>query len=308
MKFNKKKVLIIGFGSIGKRHFEILNKLSVKTFVYSKRNINIKNSFNSLRNSLNKINYDYIIIANKTSEHFNTLKKLKKLNYKGVVLIEKPIFSKYIDFNNKFFKKIFIAYNFRFNPIIRDLKKRISKEKILSVNSYVGQFLPDWRPKTDYKKTYSAIKKDGGGVLLDLSHEIDYLNWILRGFSKVNATGGKISNLKIDSDDIFQISFKSKKCNFVQLELNYLDKFLRRFVIVNTINHSYKLDLIANTLEIDGKIKKFNIDGNLSYKIQHEQMLKKKYSNFCNYKQAIFLMKIIESIKQSNKIEKWVKI
>tara|TARA_B100000925_G_scaffold282956_1_gene256343 strand:- start:884 stop:1801 length:918 start_codon:yes stop_codon:yes gene_type:complete len=301
MKFDKKKVLIIGFGSIGQRHFKILNKMSVKTYIYSKRNINIKNSFCNLKNSLNKINYDYIIIANKTSEHLNTLKKLKKLNYKGIILIEKPIFDKYIEFDERFFKRILVAFNLRFHPIIQYLKKKISREKILSVNAYVGQYLPYWRPKKDYKKTYSAIKKYGGGVLLDLSHEIDYLNWTLNGFSEVNANGGKTSNLKIDSDDLFQISLKSKKCNFVQLELNYLDKILRRFLIVNTINHSYKIDLVANTLEIDGKIKKFNTHKNMSYKIQHKHMLKKNFSVICNYKEALMTMKIIDSIKQSNK-------
>ena len=308
MNYKNKNVLIIGFGSIGQRHAKILVDMSVNVFVYSRRKIDFKSSFSCLEKSLEKINYDYVIIANKTSEHFDTLNKLKELNYTGVVLIEKPIFDHYVKFKNDSFEKIIVAYNLRLYPVIQELKKKISNEKILSVNAYAGQYLPQWRPKIDYRNSYSAIKKDGGGVLLDLSHEIDYLNWILDGCNEVIATGGKFSNLEIDSDDLFQISLKSNRCDFVQLELNYIDKILRRFVIINTIQHTYKADLIKSTLEIDGEITKFESYRNYSYEKQHKYMLERDYTMLCSYKEAIEDMKILDSIKVSNKNKRWVKI
>jgi len=308
MIYKKKNVLIIGYGSIGQRHTKILISMGVNVHIYSRRNIDFASSFDNLKQSFKEVNYDYVIIANRTSEHFATLVELKKLNYKGVVMIEKPIFDHYIEFKDNTFKKIIVAFNLRLYPAIQELKKKISNEKILSVNAYAGQYLPYWRPNVDYRTSYSASKKGGGGVLLDLSHEIDYLNWILEGLTEVISSGGKFSDLEIDSDDIFQISFKSKRCQLVQLELNYIDKVLRRFIIINTNQHTYKADLIASTLEIDGQIIKFKNDRNYSYKKCHEQMFKKNYTMMCSYQEAIQNMKILESIRTSNIKKKWINI
>ena len=82
--------------------------------------------------------------------------------------------------------------------------------------------------------------------------------------------------------------------------MNYIDKVLRRFIIINTNQHTYKADLIASTLEIDGQITKFDNDRNYSYRKYHEQMFKKNYTMMCSYQEAIQNMKILESIRTSN--------
>ena len=87
MNYKNKNVLIIGFGSIGQRHAKILVDMSVNVFVYSRRKIDFKSSFSCLEKSLEKINYDYVIIANKTSEHFDTLNKLKDVLSKTGILV-----------------------------------------------------------------------------------------------------------------------------------------------------------------------------------------------------------------------------
>ena len=308
MNFKNKNVLIIGYGSIGKRHYEILNNMSVNVYVFSRKKIKIKNSIRSLKKFLTNISFDYIVIANKTSEHYDTLKKLKNFNYQGTILIEKPIFDNVKKFNENSFKKIIVGFNLRFHPVILELKKRLKKEKILSVNAYAGHYLPKWKPKLDYRFTYSAKKAQGGGVLLDFSHEIDYLNWILGSFTEVMGIGGKFSNLKIDSDDLFHILLRTKKHAIVNLELNYIDKVKRRYIVVNTNLHSYKADLISNSLEIDGKVLKFENYRNYSYEKQHQSMLKKNYSINCSFKEGIKNLKIIKAILLSNKIKKWIKI
>ena len=188
------------------------------------------------------------------------------------------------------------------------MHKKVTDQKILSVNAYAGQYLPQWRAQVDYRDSYSASKSLGGGVLLDLSHEIDYLNWILEGCNEVVATGGKFSDLEIDSDDVFQISMKTNRCQLVQIELNYFDKLLRRYVIINTNNHTYKADLINSTLEIDGKLSTFDSYRNYSYEKQHELMIQKKYSMLCSYEESIQDMKIIDAIRLSSIKNSWVKI
>jgi predicted dehydrogenase len=105
------------------------------------------------------------------------------------------------------------GYNLRFLPSLIEFKKRIfSKEigKIYSVRSETGQYLPNWRPGSDYRKGVSAKKSLGGGALLELSHEIDYLLWIFGKVDWVKAHISKQSNLEIDVEDSAQVIFGFK--------------------------------------------------------------------------------------------------
>ena len=61
--------------------------------------------------------------------------------------------------------------------------------------------MPDWRPKSDYRESVSAQKKLGGGVLLELSHEIDYIQWIFGTIRCVTAIVSRQSDLDIDVED-----------------------------------------------------------------------------------------------------------
>lgn len=79
------------------------------------------------------------------------------------ILIEKPVFSKLYTFNKEMIENVFVAYNILFNPIIQRLSTYLSNKKIYSIKVYVGQYLPDWRPNTDYSKCYSASREKGAG-------------------------------------------------------------------------------------------------------------------------------------------------
>ena len=127
-------------------------------------------------------------------------------------------------FSETFRNRVFVAYNFRFHPVLNYLRKELKDQQVISTNIYCGQYLPGWRPNTDYRKCYSSSKKEGGGVLRDLSHEIDYAIWLFGEYEKLTAIGGKYSSLEIDSEDCISILLKMEKCNIVNITLNYLDK------------------------------------------------------------------------------------
>ena len=122
--------------------------------------------------------------------------KIKNSKYDGLTLIEKPIFSKIPKKINFSATSTFVAYNLRFHPHIQRLTKDLRSETIISINAYVGQYLPNWRKNRDYTSVYSALKQKGGGVLRDLSHEIDYVALISGKWKKLAALGGNYSNLK----------------------------------------------------------------------------------------------------------------
>ena len=92
----KISVVIIGYGSIAKKHFECLKKIKniKKIYVFSKRKIDYKYSLNSLKQIL-EIDPQYIVIASNTSDHFNHLKYIINNFNNKTILVEKPLFHKF---------------------------------------------------------------------------------------------------------------------------------------------------------------------------------------------------------------------
>tara|TARA_A100001011_G_C14300703_1_gene840639 strand:+ start:2056 stop:2967 length:912 start_codon:yes stop_codon:yes gene_type:complete len=299
----KKNCLIIGFGSAGQRHYKVLKKNSSfeKFYVYSKKYYKGPLIKVLDLNKLEKLNLGYIIISSETSFHFNHLKKVS--NLKNVkILIEKPIFDKVnniAQFNNK---NIFVGYNFRFNPIINFLKNYFKKNNSYICNIECGYYLPLWR-KNNYKTSYSANKKRGGGVLLDLSHEIDYAQWIFQDLKIINRHINKITNLSINTEDVALMNFKAKKSNIVSIYLNYISKKLTRKIKIESEKNTILCDLIANTIKIirNNKVKTIRWvrdPGYLNtYKLMHKKILTNDTKNVCKIEEAIKVLSIINELK-----------
>ena len=297
-----KKVLIIGFGSIGRRHAKILKKNpNIKdVFVLTNQNCPSYIKIKSLK-EINKINPDYIIISSETSKHFTQLNYIEK-NFKNkIVLVEKPVFEKNRKLTLKN-NKVFVGYNMRFNPIIKKIRKIILNRKIWSVNVFCGSYLPNWRKNIDYSKSSSAIKKKGGGVLLDLSHELDYLRWIFGDFKIKYVINKKISDLKINTDDFLCLTGKFKKKIYLQLNLNYFTREAKRQILIDGKDLSISANLINKNMIFHDKKKiykiKYNFNRDYTYKEQHRNIMNKKFTNCCTLKDAQNIMSIINKIRK----------
>lgn len=99
---------------------------------------------------------------------------------------------------------LLVGYNLRFLPSLRRFRDLLHQDtigRVLSVRCEIGQYLPLWRPDTDYREGVSARRELGGGALLELSHEIDYLRWIFGEVDSVKATLARQSTLEIDVED-----------------------------------------------------------------------------------------------------------
>ena len=301
----KIKTLIIGYGSIGRRHSEVLSKIVGKSNIYilsKQKNIPFK-SIEDL-SEIEKLNPDYIVISSATSLHLEQLKYLEDCLSNKKILVEKPIFSEtsqFIPKNNE----VFVGYNYRFHPVIEFLKEKTSSKIIWNVNVFCGSDLRSWRNNIDYKNSSSARKSSGGGVLLDLSHEIDYLQWIFRDMKISFSRNKKISDLEIETDDFLSINgYLGKNIN-LQLTLNYFSKLQTRKIIVDGEDISLICDLINNNVEIWDKgkvhIKRFeSFERNHSFKMLHTNILKGYTKNVCDFKQSIEVMNIIEEIRSSS--------
>ena len=245
------KVLIIGLGSIAKKHITALKQIEPQVEIYAFRSNENAASFESVINIYSlqnlKTEFKFCIISNPTQLHFDTIKDSLHLNIP--IFIEKPSLmslngseqiSQLISEKNIF---TYVGFNLRFHPIIQFLKETISTQDVTEANIYCGSYLPDWRPDQDYTKVYSAHKSLGGGVHLDLIHEIDYATWLFGPPINSLSIKNKVSNLKIDSYDFaaYHLQYDNKMVN---IQLNYYRKHPRRTIELITTNGVILADLL----------------------------------------------------------------
>lgn len=231
------RIIIIGFGSIGQRHYRNLLSLGFKdVFLYdvdtqkTRKHENTKTlertNFNSLRQ------FDVVFVCSPNNLHIRQALKCAQAGCH--LFIEKPLSNslKDIDKLEQICQKKklvnMVACNMRFHPCLSYIKKYLDSKKlgkIYSISHEFGYYLPFWRPGADYRKNYAAKKKTGGGIILDDIHEFDLLFW-LNDFKEVKEARfiyGKVSNLEIETEDTCSATFKFKnnilgsvKCDYLQ--------------------------------------------------------------------------------------------
>lgn len=242
-----KKIVIIGLGSIGKRHLANIMSLGYEdvTLIRSSGKPLIDHDklevFNTIEEGCRKYRFEVAVIATPTANHLKTLQVLISNNVNNIY-IEKPIsndYSQCIGILKEIEAKkinVTVGYDLHFDPGLLKIEKLLSKGsigRVVSFISEVGQFLPDWRPTVDYRKSMSARKIDGGGVMLDLVHEFDYIEWLLGPIVSIVGMHDKLSNLEIETEDISVNILKAKSGVIGTLHLDYLQKELtRKFKII----------------------------------------------------------------------------
>lgn len=294
-----RQALIIGCGSIGLRHKKILDSLNVATYFVSSRTDKKDLEpimYRSLEKALMYQKYDLIIIANETIKHEKTLDEIKRLGYNGTLLVEKPLFANAPLVLNKDYcvDNIFIGYNLRLHALICEIKRLIAHKKIYSVQFNVGQYLPTWRER-DYRFNYSSKKSMGGGVLRDLSHELDLALYLFGNVKKVVSNIGRYSNLQIDSEDTVDILASLDRCNSVSIHLDYTDTIKRRTICLQGENISIEANLIANTLCVNNTQQ--HLVTKDTYLAQIEALLERDTSTLASYDDGLRVMDFIKKVE-----------
>ncbi len=299
------RTLVVGYGSIGARHVRILKQLGCPVAVVS-RHESGHGFFSGLAQALDAHRPEYVVVANRTAEHADTLEELARRGFDGRVLVEKPLFDRVREPTHRRFKNLFVGYNLRFHPALRALRERIAGARAISVHAYVGQYLPHWRPGTDYRRSYSASRADGGGVLRDLSHEFDYLQWLFGRWRRLTASGGHLSSLEITSDDAFSILMNCERCAVLSLSMNYLDTIHQRRLTINLDGHSLVADLIKGTLQHDSEVFTFAVGRDDTYLGQHQAVLAGQYDALCTLEEGLEVMTTIEATERAAATQSWI--
>lgn len=290
------KLIIVGFGAIGQRHYKLFKERGVDVGVVSKqKNLDVL-CFSSLDEALSVHKADIVFICNETVKHTESLLKCLKFSKELKIIVEKPLSSKLeeelVRLSLEDQQRIFVSYNLRLSPLLTRLKDELANQSILDATINVGQDLSQWR-KGNCKDSYSAHKAQGGGVLRDLSHELDYTQWIFGTVVKSIAHVERCSDLTIDSEDLVHALLVTQKCPSVFLRLSYLDKDPIRLIRVNTRESTYELNFVKGFLSKNGKVlleSKFIAE---TYPVQADKIIAQDFSALCTYAEAVSVMKLI---------------
>lgn len=270
-----KKVCFIGLGSIAARHIKNLKDIfgeEIEIDVF--RSGNGKTLDDTLQNMIGQVYFDYVnlpmdyevmFITNPTRLHYETL--LKVQNHAKHFFIEKPVFETgkedIIGLQLKKDSVYYVACPLRYTNVIQYLKKNIDFSNVYSMRCISSSYLPNWRPGTDYRNTYSAKKELGGGVSIDLIHEWDYICYLAGQPERVHSFIGRKSNLEINSDDL-AVYIAEYKDKFVELHLDYLGRKTIRKIELFMEDDSIEADLIEHKIVFrkDNRIINLNEDRN----------------------------------------------
>lgn len=303
-----KKVLVIGYGSIGKRHTEVLQQMGCSVSVVSGHlETDDFPVYRDVASAFGASHFDYIVVAVPTAHHAKTLQKLEHfITAETVVFVEKPLFS---DLSQTFDMKdwrIVVGYVLRAHPLLRHAKDLTAGKKLFSCSCSCGQYLPDWRPGTDYRQGYSAFRNQGGGVLRDLSHELDYLQMIAGKWTSVTAIGGKFSDLDIHADDQFSLLMTSNNCPLCECHVDYLARKVHRDLRVEFEDGSIHLDFIAGTLIFNGQVETAKLERNDMFRTMHEEAMKFDLTHLASCEEAMYTITLIEAAERAAEEKKWI--
>ena len=303
------KIIFFGMGSIGQRHARILqNQYEHDLYAFrSNKNspldpsLEIKELFNW--KDVERLSPDIAFITNPTSEHIQTAIACAKLNCK--LFIEKPL-----DLDDRRLSELFeiietkklstyVAFNLRFHPVIKTIKELCEAHQCLHMRVRCSSFLPSWRPGRDHKTVYSSIAKMGGGVLLDLSHELDYTHYLLGDYVGIGGTFGRVANITVDSEDYADLIIKTQNSH-ASIHLNYISQIKERVIDLDFENFSIRGDIINGQIyeyHLDSSkdcVKKFDKPIDLMY----EKQLKYFFNNLNNWQMMNNVIQASKLFKQ----------
>jgi len=315
-----KIVCIIGYGSIGKKYADLLKK-NFKNFkiilVRSGKHKKNKNSFDEvigLKNIL-ELKPFFCIISSYTSEHINNALFLAKNNIP--FFVEKPLSNnlKNLSKLNSVIKKKKllnqVGYVFRHKKLFKYLKQILLKENIISANIICVSDLKKWRKGIHFTQTNSAQKKFGGGVLLELSHEIDYCRFLFDEITHIICNFKSKKNLKLNVEDEAKIYAKTKKNILLSIFLSFSSKIENRSCTIMTDKGFINFDIRKNEIIYYGKKISFKKDKQNMYLCQLKYFLsslKKSKKGYPSIEDGIKTQKVLSAATKSNIMKKEMKL
>ncbi|HEX7567092.1 MAG TPA: Gfo/Idh/MocA family oxidoreductase [Anaerolineaceae bacterium] len=232
------KFLIAGFGSIGRRHLRNLRALGETDILLYRSHKSTLDS-EEIEDLVVETDLeaafshrpDAVIISNPTALHMDVAIPAAKAGC--TILLEKPIaanLERIDELEDALIQgcgKVLVGFQFRFHPSLQYIKRLLKSGGLgrpVAVRSHWGEYLPDWHPWEDYRKSYTARADLGGGVALTLSHPLDYLRWLLGEVESVWGFAGRLGDLELEVEDTAEIGLQFASGAVASVHLDYLQR------------------------------------------------------------------------------------
>ena len=322
-------VTVIGCGSIGRRHLRGLDSLKDKLGVSEIRAFDtnpermemaIKEAKSiicceSLINSVQGT--DVVFMCVPTSLHIPIYNEIKLLG-EFHIFFEKPLSHTIEGCEQMLFdqklkgKQVAVGYMLHHHPVLLSAKDIIDSGqlgRIISVRAECGVYLPQWHPWEDYRDFYMSWKTGGGGALLDISHEINYLQWLFGDIEEVQGIVGTFSDLEITSDDLALAIMKFKNGTVGQIQLDLLQFEKSRYCKIIGTEGVLIADIASNSISYNSisapqwKKENINVDFDKIYHIEYENIFSSFRENdgyIVSGDDSYKTMEVIEAIRRSN--------
>tara|TARA_B100000787_G_C16175791_1_gene288945 strand:+ start:74 stop:1036 length:963 start_codon:yes stop_codon:yes gene_type:complete len=297
------KFLICGVGSIGERHIRNLISMGYDDIIlYRKRSLALRSInrtfplFKNLNEALDQ-KPDVAFICNPTHLHMETALQCARGNCN--LFIEKPVsnslnaMDELISILSKNKKIAMVGYMMRYHPSVLQIKEWVNEQKVgetISFRAIWAEYLPDWHPWEDYRSSYAAQKRMGGGPALTLSHELDLALWMFGDVKKITAMSNYNSNLEIDTEHGIDILILFENGVTGNIHLDYVQKPPRRSMEIVGTKGRIEFDYYSSKLTLyshdDSSSREFGLDDNFD----RNDMFVKEIQGFID---------AVESYKQS---------
>ncbi len=233
------KFLIAGLGSIGRRHFRNLVALGETDIVLLRtRKATLPDDELAgypveadLAEALKKHKPEAVVVANPTSLHLEVAIPAAEAGCH--ILLEKPVSHSLAGLDllqqaaAKSGSRILVGFQFRYHPTInkaRELIQAGALGQVLTVHAHWGEYLPNWHPWEDYRQSYAARAELGGGVIVTLTHPLDYMRYLLGDVAALWSFNGHLSPLEVDVEDMAEIGLRFASGAVGGVHVNYFQR------------------------------------------------------------------------------------
>lgn len=232
------KFLIAGLGSVGRRHLRNLRLLGEQDIVlFRTRQATLPEEDlaglpveTDLDRALDR-KPDAVIVANPTSLHMQVALPAARAGCH--IFLEKPVADS-LDRTGELAaaaersgSRIQVGFQFRFHPTLQQAARLIREGaigQVMTVHAHWGEYLPNWHPWEDYRKSYAARSDLGGGVLVTLTHPMDYLRWLVGEVDSLWSFNGHISPLQMDVEDVAEVGLRFASGAIGGLHVNFVQR------------------------------------------------------------------------------------
>jgi predicted dehydrogenase len=265
---SRPRVLVIGTGSIGRRHIGNLLELGAEVWTYSYRGVGTLPP--PLRERARPVEHwqaalqgdvDAVVVANSTAQHMDVA--LEAARAGKHLFVEKPlsVSLRGVDALMSVVRErgvvVEAGFMLRCHPNLQWIRRCLASGdlgEVMHLRAAVGQWLPDWRPGTDHRLGYGAFRASGGGVIFDLIHELDIVHWLIGPAVDVTAMTRVVDCLEIETEGVAQIGLQTSSGALAQVHLDYVRPGYGRDMEIVCRHGVIRWDYLAGTVQIERSV------------------------------------------------------